>query len=270
MAPSGSGPAGTGPQPPQPQGRVNPAIVVPFYNHERAIAATVAGLRPYRLHCWIVDDGSDPRCRPVLEQLERLEGAWLKVLYQAPNRGKGHAVMSGMRAAAAAGHSHCVQIDADGQHDAGQLQLLLDQAQRHPAAVITGVPRYDASVPKGRLYGRYLTHLWVWINTLSFEIRDSMCGFRVYPVEPALRVWDEQRVGRRMQFDTEILVRLFWQGTRVVSVPVSVTYPRDGVSHFDLWRDNLRIAGMHARLFFGMLRRLPQLLALRLHAQEQP
>jgi hypothetical protein len=37
-------------------------------------------------------------------------------------------------------------------------------------------------VPKGRLYGRYATHVWIWINTLSFEIRDSMCGYRVYPL----------------------------------------------------------------------------------------
>ena len=54
-----------------------------------------------------------------------------------------------------------------------------------------GVPLYDASVPKGRLYGRYLTHVWVWINTVSFAIRDSMCGFRVYPLPPVLRLIDD-------------------------------------------------------------------------------
>ncbi len=246
------------------------AIVVPFYNHERAIADTVAGLRPHGLRCWIVDDGSDARCRPVLDALERSEGGWLSVLRLAPNRGKGHAVMSGLRAAAQAGYSHGVQIDADGQHDPADLPRLLQQAAQHPDAVVTGVPLYDASVPRGRLYGRYVTHLWVWINTLSFEIRDSMCGFRVYPLAAALRVWDEGRVGARMQFDTEILVRLFWQGVRVISVPTRVTYPRDGVSHFDLWRDNLRISAMHARLFFGMLRRLPQLLGQRLRAEARP
>ncbi len=242
---------------------MKPAIIVPFYNHERAIAGTVAGLRPYGLPCWIVDDGSDARCQPVLEQLQRDESAWVRLLQLSPNRGKGHAVMSGMRAAAAAGYSHGVQIDADGQHDASALPQLLQQAAQHPAAVITGVPVYDDSVPKSRLYGRYLTHLWVWINTLSFEIRDSMCGFRVYPLRPALQVWDEQKVGGRMQFDTEILVRLFWQGVRVIGVPTRVSYPRDGVSHFDLWRDNLRITAMHTRLFLGMLRRLPRLLAQR-------
>jgi glycosyltransferase involved in cell wall biosynthesis len=249
-----------------PPGRaaVRPAIVVPFYNHERAIAHTVAGLRPYRLPCWIVDDGSDPRCAPVLEQLVREEGEWLRLLRYSPNQGKGEAVMRGLRAAAAAGHTHGVQIDADGQHDAGDLARLLEQAVQHPLAVICGVPVYDGSVPRSRLYGRYITHVWVWINTLSFDIRDSMCGFRVYPLGPALHVCNRQRIGRRMQFDTDILVRLHWQGLRVINVPTRVTYPFDGVSHFDLWRDNLRISGMHARLFFGMLLRLPRLLARRL------
>jgi hypothetical protein len=45
-----------------------------------------------------------------------------------------------------------------------------------------------------------------------------------------------------------------------------VVYPDDGVSHFDVWRDNVRISKMHTRLFFGMLRRLPRLLAMRLRA----
>jgi hypothetical protein len=98
------------------------------------------------------------------------------------------------------------------------------------------------------------------VNTLSFSIRDSMCGFRVYPLAETLRVWDANRIGTRMDFDTEILVRLYWQGLEVINLPTRVTYPIDGVSHFRLWRDNLRISWMHTRLFFGMLLRLPRLM----------
>src|SRR3546814_9671128 len=100
-----------------------------------------------------------------------------------------------------------------------------------------------ASVPKSRLYGRYITHVWVWINTLSLRIRDSMLGFRVYPLAITLQIWRTQHVGRRMDFDTEIMVRLFWADVDVLSLPTRVTYPSDGVSHFDVWRDNLRISG---------------------------
>lgn len=120
------------------------------------------------------------------------------------------------------------------------------------------MPEYDESVPKGRLYGRYLTHLWVWINTLSFAIRDSMCGFRIYPLAPVLALMAQEPIGRRMDFDVEIIVRLFWRGVAVINLPTRVTYPSDGVSHFDVWRDNVRISRMHARLFFGTSRRLPR------------
>src|SRR5262249_59137376 len=44
-----------------------------------------------------------------------------------------------------------------------------------------------------------------------------------------------------------------WEGLPIINVPTWVTYPRDGVSHFRLWRDNLRISGTHTRLVLGML-----------------
>jgi hypothetical protein len=123
--------------------------------------------------------------------------------------------------------------------------------------VIYGVPIYDADVPRSRLYGRYLTHVWVWINTLSFDIRDSMCGFRVYPLPPTLALLP---LPPRMDFDVEVMVRLHWAGLKFQPILTQVVYPQGGLSHFRLWRDNARISWMHTRLFFGMLLRLPVLL----------
>jgi hypothetical protein len=60
-----------------------------------------------------------------------------------------------------------------------------------------------------------------------------------------------------------VIVRLFWEGVPIVNLPTPITYRADNVSHFHLWRDNLRISRMHACLFFGMLRRLPRLLRRR-------
>ncbi len=247
-----------------------PCLVIPVYDHEHAIAGTLAGLRRYRLPCYLVDDGSRASCAAVLQQLAQQEADWVTLLTLSPNQGKGTAVMTGFAAALAAGYSHGVQFDADGQHNADDVPRLLALASAHPDALVTGIPQYDDSVPKSRLYGRYVTHVWVWINTLSFRIRDSMLGFRVYPLAPALQIWNTETVGRRMDFDTEIMVRLFWQGTDVLSLPTRVTYPADGVSHFDVLRDNLRISRMHARLFGGMLLRLPRLLWRRLSFRPLP
>lgn len=235
-----------------------PLVLIPVYDHEHAIGDVVRRVLASGQRCLLVDDGSHAACAAVLDELAQLPGVQLLRLPE--NRGKGGAVMAGFREAARLGATHALQIDADGQHDAGDIPVFVDDAQRNPGAVVCGVPRYDASVPKSRLYGRYLTHVWVWINTLSLDIRDTMCGFRVYPLAPVLALLDAERPGSRMDFDTEILVRLYWRGVRIVERETRVTYPADGVSHFDVWRDNLHISRMHAKLFFGMLRRAPRLL----------
>lgn len=243
---------------------IGACAVIPYYDHPQTLAVTVETLRWHGLTCFIVDDGSGPAAHAIASQLAAQDPAMVRLITHATNRGKGAAVLSGARAAAAAGFTHALQVDADGQHDLDDVPELLAQAESHSTALILGTPRFDASMPRARLYGRYLTHLWVWINTLSFEVADSMCGFRVYPLAPLLEVADSERLGRRMEFDTEVVVRLHWRGVPMIGVPTRVTYPRDGVSHFDLWHDNLRISGMHARLFLGMLLRMPGLLLRRL------
>jgi glycosyltransferase involved in cell wall biosynthesis len=235
-----------------------PVAVIPVYNHGEAVGAVVAKVRSHGLRCILVDDGSSADCAAVLDALA--QGPGVTLLRLAANQGKGGAMMAGLRAASDTGYSHALQIDADGQHDAGDIPRFLARAAAEPGAVICGVPVYDESVPLGRLVGRYATHVWVWINSLSLEIRDSMCGFRVYPLAPVVKLFDEARLGRRMDFDPEVLVRLHWRGLKIVSVPTRVTYPQDGLSHFRLGLDNWLISRMHARLALGMLLRAPMLL----------
>jgi len=232
--------------------------VVPVYNHAEPAARVTAALGRQGLLCVVVDDGSDAPAASLLARLAS-PGA-VDVVRHARNLGKGAAVLSALRHAAALGFSHALQIDADEQHDVDEVPALLAAAAADPDAVVAGIPRFDASVPGARYYGRYATHVWVWINTLSRRIVDSMCGFRVYPIAPVLALAERRRLGRRMDFDIEILVRLDWAGLRIVNVPVRVRYPRGAVSHFRPWRDNGLITVLHARLFLGMLRRLPQLL----------
>lgn len=230
-------------------------VVIPVFNHGARAVLLAHRLAPFGLQAFMVNDGSDPASRAALHDIgERHD--WIQILDHSENLGKGAAVLTGLSAARARGYSHAVQIDADGQHDPDDIPRFLALAEANPEAVIAGCPEFDASAPKGRLYARYITHVWVWIETLSFAIRDSMCGFRVYPLEPVMRLAETVRLGRRMDFDTEILVRLHWDGTPIISQPTKVAYPADGSSHFRLWRDNCLISWMHTRLVFGMLWRV--------------
>lgn len=237
---------------------MTPGAVIPVYNHGGPVGGVVAALRAHGLPVLLVDDASDPDCAAVLDALARQPDVFLERL--PVNQGKGGAVMAGLRRAARLGWTHVLQIDADGQHDTRDVPAFVAAAEAAPTELICGCPVYDDSVPRARLYGRYATHIWVWINTLSFAVRDSMCGFRIYPLAATLRCMEGQYIGRRMDFDTEIAVRLVWSGMGVANLPTRVRYPEDGVSHFRVWHDNLLISAMHTRLFFGMLLRAPLLL----------
>lgn len=242
--------------------RIQPCIIVPCYNHGSTMASLLARLEDYQIHCIIVDDGSDEETKRQLEQLDSLY-SWVTLIHHRQNQGKGAAVLTALRTAQTQGYTHGLQIDADGQHNLNDIPLLLKEADNHPQALISGRPVYDESVPKSRYYARYLTHVWVWIETLSFSIKDSMCGFRVYPVESTLALADSVSLGQRMDFDTDVMVRLYWQGVEVRFIPTKVIYPPDGLSHFDVLRDNLRISWMHTRLFLAMLPKFPRLLTRR-------
>ncbi|UNK27404.1 glycosyltransferase family 2 protein [Serratia plymuthica] len=237
----------------------SPCIVIPCFNHGQMMADVLASLAGYSLPCLVVDDGSTAATADELQRLAA-ELPWVQLLRLEQNQGKGAAVIAGLQWAHRQGHSHALQVDADGQHQLSDIPDMIAEAHAHPECLISGQPVYDSSVPKARLYGRYITHVWVWIETLSLSLKDSMCGFRVYPVEPTLALAASHPLGKRMDFDTEVMVRLYWQGVPSRFLPTRVTYPADGVSHFDTLRDNLRISWMHTRLFFGMLPRIPRLL----------
>jgi glycosyltransferase involved in cell wall biosynthesis len=238
-----------------------PCVVIPVYNHERAIGAVLNEILAHKLPCILVDDGSAPECAAVLDRLAEASSDVVTLIRHRENRGKGGAVLTAIRYAAHAGYSHALQIDADGQHRVSDIPRFLEQASAHPAALIAGCPHYDATAPWLRFYARYLTHFWVSINTLSRHVGDSMCGYRVYPVPAVIAIDRRHKLGERMNFDIEVLVRLYWEGLEIISVGTPVAYPSDGVSHFRAWLDSMLISSVHARLFFGMLRRLPMLLA---------
>lgn len=239
-----------------------PCVLIPCYNHGAMMPCVLARLAPFGLPCIIVDDGSDQATAQQLAALVACDKN-LTLVRLARNGGKGQAVTAGFHAAKQAGFSHAIQLDADGQHCIEDIPRFLTQARLHPHCLISGQPEYDDSVPKARLYGRYITHVWVWIETLSLSLKDSMCGYRVYPLDLTLAVIARHPPGKRMDFDTEIMVRLYWAGVDSRFLRTRVTYPLDGVSHFDALGDNLRISWMHTRLFFGMLPRIPSLLARR-------
>ncbi len=238
---------------------VVPCVLVPHYNHHRQIRPVISSLGQVGLPVVVIDDGSTPDSFEALR--ETVAGLpWVSLHREPQNRGKGAAVLCGLRIAAGRGYSHAVQIDADGQHRVADIAALLAAARERPEALVSGLPIYDGTVPRARLHGRKISLFWTRLETWSMDIDDPMCGFRVYPIASVIALTDGTRPGPGMEFDIEILVRAHWADIPLRFVPTAVTYPAGGLSHFRMGRDNVRIAAMHTRLFFGMVRRIPRFL----------
>lgn len=232
-------------------------VVIPLYKQLASIAETLRQVEDIGLSCILVDDGNEPCVR---EQLVEIVGQRSQTHLHSLNcnQGKGGAVIAGLRLAAGQGFTHALQVDADGQHDLADLPVLWELSRKNPEALVTGQPVYDASANRLRVAARQLTHFLVKIQTLCLTAPDTMCGFRVYPLESTCALLDRVKVGRRMDFDIEIMVRLIWEGVPVVKHRTKVIYPEGGQSNFDYWQDNVLITKMHTKLVLGMLARLPR------------
>ena len=237
-----------------------PCLLIPIYDHGDTIRGVVESLAYLDLPCFIVDDGSASPTRTELDRLER-DHDWVHVHHRPQNGGRGAALRTGYRLAWERGFSHAVQLDADDQHDPRDVPRLLEAAQKDPHALVLGRPLFDDSAPALRMFGRKFSQALVWLETLSFDIEDPLCGFRCFPLEETVRLLDRNALGDRMDFDPEIAVRLYWEGLPIVSVPTRVRYHEGGLSHFAPAYDSWLIAKAHGRLVAGMLPRALGLVA---------
>lgn len=239
-------------------------VLIPSFNPGPKVFETVAAARRMWAPVWVVVDGSTDGTTEQLQALAATDPD-LKVIVLPRNRGKGFAVLSGARAALAAGFTHALAMDSDGQHPADCIPQFMAASRAAPQAMILGEPVFGADAPLLRVRGRRISNWWANLETLWSGVHDSLFGFRVYPLAPLERVMRRQPWMRRFDFDVEVVVRLCWRGVRPVNLPAPVRYFRPeegGVSHFNYLRDNVLLTWMHTRLFFGFVVRLP-LLALR-------
>ena len=221
--------------------------IIPTYNNPRTIEEVVARVREHIADVVVVDDGSADDARAVARSLEA--SGRCHVVFRPQNGGKGAAVKTGLAWASEHGFDYALQIDADLQHDTRDIPRLVAAVREPPAhTLVLAQPVFDASAPRGRLHARKITKFFAMVETLGRRVGDPLCGYRVYPVDAALRV---KARGDAMDFDPEIAVRLAWSGVDIVHVPTPVIYrsaDAGGVSHYRGVHDTLLIAATHVWL----------------------
>ncbi len=235
-------------------------FVIPVYRHGATLEGVVKSLLPFDYPIIVVDDGNDEENRALIAAVGE-KYSQVTVVTRKKNGGKGCAMMDGIRKAGELGLTHILQLDSDGQHDAGRAARFIELSEKNPEAIICGYPEYDKDAPKSRVNGRKFANGWIHFVTLSKDIKDAMIGFRIYPVKPFIKMLKRALyIDGRMGFDIDVLVKQYWQGVPIISEPVKVYYPADGISNYNYFTDTLRVSGTYARLCIGLIFHLPVLL----------
>ena len=150
-----------------------------------------------------------------------------------------------------------IVIDADGQHDPEDLPRFISEINAHPEAVVVGCRDFEhaANVPGASRFGRGFSNFWCRLET-GVKCADTQSGYRAYPVRGLM---DLRFRCRRYNFEIEALVKLLWAGYELCEVAIPVFYDAPGkrISHFDPWRDNLRLTLLHTCLVTRQLLPIP-------------
>ena len=215
------------------------AVIIPTYNHGGRVATVARQAMSLGCPVFVVDDGSTDDTLTLLRSVSGIH-----LLVHARNRGKGAALVTGMRAAADVA-DYAVTIDADGQHDPVDARRLMDAVPADRRVIVVG-RREMADAPWTSRKGRTFSNFWVRVSG-GPTLADSQSGFRIYPLPETLGLGV---VARRYQFEVEVLARAAWQGIPVVETTISACYgtalPR--ISHFHPFVDFMRNFGAFSRL----------------------
>jgi glycosyltransferase involved in cell wall biosynthesis len=212
-------------------------VLVPAFQAADSLAAVLTDLARAlpEVPTFVIDDGSTDGT----SEIARAHAPSVTLLRHASNLGKGAALLTGLRAAQAAGFSVALTVDADGQHPADEARRVLF-ADDDPRALVLGVRDLaGAGAPrKNQLSNAISNHFLSRFSKRT--LRDTQCGLRRYPVAETLALGAH---AQGYAFEAEALLFAARRGLPIVEVPVRVVYPPEDQrrTHFDSVRDPARI-----------------------------
>ncbi len=221
--------------------------VIPTYNNAGTLRDVVEGVKRYMPSVIVVNDGSTDDTQAILETIEGIE-----IISYPKNRGKGDALLKGLRAACERGFRYAITIDSDGQHFVEDIALFLEQAEKRPDSLIIGARNLtQENMPSKNTFANRFSNFWFRLET-GKKMSDTQSGFRLYPLK---RMQKMRFMTGRYEFELESAVRLAWKGVNVVNIPIRIYYAPDGerVSHFKPARDFVRISLLNSVLVIGAL-----------------
>lgn len=231
------------------------SIVIPAYNEEKKIEQDITAVseyfrdRPYSIEILVVNDGSKDN---TLQKVQMLCAKYkdLRLVSYEPNRGKGHAVKTGILEARGA---YLLFVDAGNCVPYNEVEKGLSVLKNGVDIAIGSRALSDSNVIVKQQLHRQVGGRIFWLLVRFFlgvkGLRDTQCGFKVFAREAACRIFAEQRIDGFM-FDIEWILRAQKYGYKMKEFPLQWVCDKDSRFRFfpgafrvlyDLIRIKLRI-----------------------------
>lgn len=231
-------------------------VVVPAYNEEKLIVATLDSIPDYVDKIYVIDDASqDSTSALVRERAETDDRVWLGV--HEVNQGVGGAIATGYKKARDEGMDVAVVMAGDAQMDPDDLPALLDP-------VVTGQTDYSKGnrlftgeaykkIPKVRYFGNSALSLLTKIASGYWKVADSQTGYTAIN-KKALEAIDWDSMFKRYGQPNDVLVKLNVARFRVKDVPVKPVYNIGETSDIKIRKVVFTIGWLLLKLFCWRLK----------------
>lgn len=191
--------------------------VIPCYNEEITIGSIVLKAKSHVNEVLVVDDGSTDDTAKIAKQAGAI------VISHKNNKGKSSGIKTGFSYALANDFNYVVTIDGDGQHNPGEIPVVLNNLRNNGHDITIGT-RYGTSteMPGWRKIGkRILDYATSFGN--GGHVTDSQCGFRAFN-RKAVQSLVSRLNGGEFNVESEQLIKAHDLGLKVGKTRVMCKY----------------------------------------------
>ena len=214
------------------------AILIPSYNEGNRIGSVIKKCCSYSQDIIIVNDGSTDNTVEVLKEFENLKNKKVIIITHPANKGKGEALKTGFSFIINNNYSGVITIDADNQHDTGQIIDFLNEIKKNEPDMIVGSRFSDTKgMPFIRRFVNYFTS-WIISNIAGKKIEDVQSGYRFIKIDVLKNIKLETK-----NFDTEpeILMKAGWFNYKITNIPIKTIYHvEEFKSHVNPVKDTIK------------------------------
>lgn len=211
-------------------------VLIPTYNNNGTIAKVIKEVQEYSSSILVVNDGSTDNTEQIISAIEGIS-----IISYKKNRGKGHALKTGLKRAHQMGYRYAITIDSDGQHYPSDIPSFIEQIEQTPDSLIIGARNLTAeNMPGKNTFANKFSNFWFKVET-GITLMDTQSGFRLYPLT---KLKGMRFLTPRYEFEIEVIVKAAWRGVNVINIPINVFYPskEERISHFRPMQDFTRIS----------------------------